>query len=174
MILAKITRRHLGVLTALVATRLASNVKADTLPIPRAKVILTVSGNISAMNAAGEARYDLSMLEALGMITIETSTPWYNGTVKFEGVLLSDIMKSAGASGTTIVATALNDYTTEIPISDFERFRPILAIKRDGHYMPVRDKGPLFIVYPFDSKNELKSQIYYGRSAWQVVRLVVK
>lgn len=40
--------------------------------------------------------------------------------------------------------------------------------------MPVRDKGPLFIVYPYDSNPEIKSQTYYTRSVWQVARLEVK
>jgi hypothetical protein len=40
--------------------------------------------------------------------------------------------------------------------------------------MPVRDKGPLFIIYPFDSKPELKSQTFYGRAVWQVAKIVVK
>jgi hypothetical protein len=35
----------------------------------------------------------------------------------------------------------LNDYATEIPMSDFDRFGVLLALKRDGAYMPVRDKG---------------------------------
>jgi hypothetical protein len=38
----------------------------------------------------------------------------------------------------------------------------------------VRDKGPLFIVYPYDSKPELKSQTYYGRSAWQLAKLIIE
>jgi hypothetical protein len=50
----------------------------------------------------------------------------------------------------------------------------ILALKRNGEYMPVRDKGPLFVIYPFDSKPELKTQTYYGRSVWQVAKIVVK
>jgi len=114
------------------------------------------------------------MLEALGMITVETTTPWYKGATKFEGVPLDRLMRHVGARGSRLVAIALNDYQTEIPVKDLEDFGPILALKRDGEYMPVRDKGPLFIVYPFDSKPELKSQTYYGRSAWQVSRLIVK
>jgi hypothetical protein len=50
----------------------------------------------------------------------------------------------------------------------------ILALKRDGEYMPVRDKGPLFIIYPYDNAPELRSQQFYSRSVWQVSRLVVK
>ena len=40
--------------------------------------------------------------------------------------------------------------------------------------MPVREKGPLFIVYPYDSAPEIRHQKYYSRSAWQVARMVVQ
>ena len=72
-----------------------------------------------------------------------------------------------------MLATALNDYETRIPVSDFMQFNVLLAIKRNGHYMPVSDKGPLFIVYPYDSNPELKTQKYYSRSAWQLASLEV-
>lgn len=32
----------------------------------------------------------------------------------------------------------------------------------NGQYMRIRDKGPLFIVYPYDSSAELQNQIYYS------------
>jgi hypothetical protein len=35
----------------------------------------------------------------------------------------------------------------------------------------VRTKGPLFVVYPFDSKPELQSNLYYERSIWQLKAL---
>jgi hypothetical protein len=82
-------------------------------------------------------------------------------------------MQTVGASGETVVAAALNDYETKIPMSDFAQFGVLLALKRNGEYMPVREKGPLFIVYPYDSNSELKSQQYYGRSAWQLSRLSI-
>jgi hypothetical protein len=44
------------------------------------------------------------------------------------------------------VVTALNDYVTEIPAADARKFGVILALKRDGQYMPVSDKGPIFII----------------------------
>ena len=72
------------------------------------------------------------------------------------------LMKRVGASGERVLADALNDYSTEIPVEDFANYSVILALKRNGEYMPVRDKGPLFIVYPFDSNPELKSQNFYS------------
>ncbi len=43
-----------------------------------------------------------------------------------------------------------------------------------GQYMTPRDKGPLFIVYPYDSNPDLKNQKFYSRSVWQVARIEVK
>jgi hypothetical protein len=149
-------------------------VGARSLEVPKDRPILTISGKIQNFNKDGTAQFDRAMLESLGLVTIETSTPWYSGAVKFEGVPLDKLMQAVGAKGDSVVAIALNDYSTEIPISDFHRFGPILALKRNGEYMPVRDKGPLFIIYPYDRLQELKSQTYYGRSAWQVSQLVVK
>ena len=68
----------------------------------------------------------------------------------------------------------LNDYTTIIPIDDFYKFPVIMALKMNGQYMRIRDKGPLFIVYPYDSSAELQNQIYYSRSAWQVSKMIIE
>lgn len=147
--------------------------RATPLGPPRDAPILTISGKIKVTNLNGIAAFDRGMLEALGTVSIETKTPWHRDTVKFEGVTLNKLLERVGATGSLITAVALNDYSVEIPVSDFEKFGTILALKRDGEYMPVRDKGPLFIVYPYDAYPELKSQIYYGRSAWQVAKLIV-
>ena len=147
---------------------------AASLPAPKERPILTISGKIDVTNKDNTAQFDRTMLESMGLVTIETTSPWYEGKVKFEGVLLDKLMKLVGAKGERVSVIALNDYATEIPIADFAKYNVILAIKRDGEYMPVRDKGPLFIVYPYDSNPELKSQTYYARSAWQVAKIEVK
>jgi len=146
---------------------------AGSLPAPKEKPILEITGSITSTNKEGAAVFDREMLESLGMETITTTTPWHKGQVTFEGVAMAKVMDLVGAKGKTVKALALNDYATQIPMEDFAKFGVILALKRDGEYMPVRDKGPLFIVYPYDSKPELKSQTYYGRSAWQVAKLIV-
>jgi hypothetical protein len=158
-------------LAGLVAVQVAS---AEPLATPEGKTILTISGEITAKNTPDGAQFDRDMLEKLGMTTIETTTPWYKGSMTFEGVPLDKLMTEVGATGQRVVAYALNDYSTEIPIEDFAKHHAILALKRNGEYMPVRDKGPLFVIYPYDSDPELKSQVYYARSAWQVAKLVVK
>jgi hypothetical protein len=161
-------------LVALCITAGGNSPKADVLKSPTEKPILTISGKVATTNKEGEALFDRPMLESLGMVTIETSTPWDTGKVRFEGVLLDKVMKQVGASGERVVVVALNDYSSEIPLEDFAKHNVIIALKRNGEYMPVSDKGPLFIIYPFDAKPELKRQTYYSRSVWQVAKMIVK
>jgi hypothetical protein len=147
---------------------------ADPLPQPAGKPVLTISGKIAVTNKDTSAVFDRAALESLGTVAFTTATPWYKEPVTFEGVPLAKLMAAVGASGEKIVAFALNDYSAEVPMEDVRKYNVILALKRDGEYMPVRDKGPLFIVYPFDSDPELKNRVYYGRSVWQVARLEIK
>lgn len=148
--------------------------RAGTLPAPQGNVILTISGKIANTNAEGQtAAFDRAALEAMGLSSFTTRTPWYPNPVTFEGVPAARVMEAVGAAGTTATAVALNDYSTEIPLSDFTRYNVLFALKRDGSYMPVRDKGPIFIVYPYDTDPILHSRAYYGRSAWQVSRITI-
>ncbi|WP_142594105.1 molybdopterin-dependent oxidoreductase [Pseudorhizobium endolithicum] len=151
----------------------ASVLAADLEP-PRGKPILTISGAIKVTNIGAEAVFDRDMLEAQGTETVITKTPWFDGVSEFSGVRLDRLMELVGAQGQAVTATALNDYVTTIPIEDFSRYRVILALKRDGKYMSVREKGPLFIIYPFDSDPALRTQVYFGRAAWQVAKLAVE
>lgn len=160
-------------LLAMAASLLSTLTIAET-PQPSTKTMLTVSGKISGAKSEEGIQFDREQLEALGTVTIATATPWHKGVVQFEGVPLHKLMQAVGATGDRVVAVALNDYSSELPIEDFAKYNVILALKRDGEYMPVRDKGPLFIIYPYDQLPELRNQKFYSRSVWQVARLVVK
>ena len=165
------SRRSLGVFMA--AGLVAHTSRARALVVPKDRIILSISGQIGTHNEGDVALFDRSMLEALGLQGFATKTPWYDEVTRFDGVLMRTLMRSVAASGSRVIATALNDYTTSIPITDFEQYDVLLALKRNGTYMPVRDKGPLFIVYPFDSDKLLRTQTYYGRCAWQINQLVI-
>ena len=173
MLEAMMKKSPIGAVMALAGFWGVAVAEAGSLAAPVDKPILTVSGKITETNKDNTAQFDRAMLESLGTVTVETTTPWYNGPVKFEGVSLDKLMKQVGASGDRVAVVALNDYSSEIPIEDFAKYNVILALKRNGEYMPVRDKGPLFIVYPYDSRPELRHQRFYARSAWQLARLVV-
>lgn len=147
---------------------------AAALDKPSGPVVLTVTGNVSQKNAADGARFDMAMLEKLPQRSFTARTPWYPQSMTFSGPLLRDVLKMAGAQGRQLTAFALNDYKTSIPFDDVQRYDVIVARLLNGQPMSVREKGPLFIIYPFDDLPELRTETHYGRSAWQLKTLQVE
>ena len=147
---------------------------AFALEKPAGRVILTIEGTISQTNNGPQALFDMKMLEKLPQHSFSTKTPWYPDAVTFTGPLLRDVLAAVGAKGTKITAVALNDYKTEIPFDDATRHDVIVARLMNNRPMPVREKGPLFIVFPFDTKAELRTELYYNRAAWQLNVLRIK
>jgi hypothetical protein len=164
--------RLAGVLIAAATVCLAQ--PAFALQPATGKVILTISGSVAEKNTPTAAVFDLPMLERLPQHSFTTMTPWEKQPIQFTGPLLRDVLAAAKATGTTLKAAALNDYQTAIPMDDAQKFDVILAHKMDGKDIPVKTKGPLFIVYPYDSKPELRSSVYYERSAWQLKSLTIE
>lgn len=130
--------------------------------------------SVTVSSGENTITFDRDALEAMGLVTITTATPWTEGPVDFEGVPLSLLLEKAGAEGETATVVALNDYSVDIPTADFDQYGTILAFKRDGEYMAVADQGPFFVVYPFDSDPALQGQPYYGRAVWQVKEITVQ
>lgn len=147
---------------------------ALALDAPKERPILAVSGKIAVKNAGETARFDMKMIEALPQHSFTTSTPWFDKPVKFTGPLLSDVLAAVKASGTTVSAVAINDYKVSIPMTDATKFKMILARQIDDKPIPVREKGPLFVVYPFDTSAELRTSTFYERSIWQLKALEVQ
>jgi hypothetical protein len=78
-----------------------------------------------------------------------------------------------GTETGTLLATAINDYTVEIPLSDATEGGPILAMRMNGEIMSLRDKGPLWVIYPYDQNAAYRSEVTYSRSIWQLDRIEV-
>lgn len=153
------------------AALMASAVWATELPAPTEDVILTVSGNVETRNVGDTAQLDEAMFEALEQATIKTSTIWTEGTQTFQGVSLTTLVDVLGITGGTLRASAINDYTIEIPLTDAVEGGPIVAHRINGETISVRDKGPLWIVYPYDDDSKYRTEVIYSRSIWQLDRL---
>ena len=147
---------------------------AEPLPPPAGPVILLVSGAIEVTNSERGAEFDREMLEALGIAEIRTTTAWTDGVQQFEGVLLRSVLERVGAAGTTITGIALNDYRAPIPFEDAARYDVLLAGVMNGTALQVRDRGPLWIVYPRDTHSELQEPQYNDRWVWQLRELQVQ
>jgi hypothetical protein len=83
-------------------------------------------------------------------------------------------MEAVGATGTEIDASALNEYEQTIPMDDFYSYDVLLALRMNGDPMRVRDKGPIWIVYPRSDHPELDDFITREKSVWQLTALHVR
>ena len=168
-----LSRRDLLPLLAAATAIPASAAQPEQLKMPSGEVILTISGAITNLNAPGTALFDVTMLEQIGVERITTTTPWLEGLITFEGVRMSKLLTIVGAKGNNVIAYAANDYTSEIPISDYSTYPAIIALKRNGEYLPADGQGPLWIIYPYNTSPVLQQQKFYSRSVWQLQRLEI-
>jgi hypothetical protein len=148
--------------------------RAQALQAPAGAVVLSIGGRVQRTNQGERAALDMAMLEALAQRSFTTKTPWFKQPRKFTGPLLREVLAAAGAKGSVLRAVALNDYWVEIPFEDAARHDVIIARLLDDKPMAVRDKGPLFVIYPFDTRPELRSSVYFSRTAWQLRTIEVR
>lgn len=129
--------------------------------------LLEVTGEI----AGDTVELNREALRALPTTTLSTSTVVTDGTHRFTGFLMRDLLDRLDAEGEQVVATALNDYVVEIPIEDFYDFDVIVAYSMDGTVLDRSGKGPLWIVYPRDDYETLQDIRYDYRWVWQLHHL---
>lgn len=139
---------------------------------PAGPVVLEIKGRITAAGRA--ASFDLSSLTRLPREDFETTTPWTTGKQRFAGVRLEALMKAVGAQGSEVVAVALNDYRVVIPLQEAVRDGALVAYELNGAPLPVRNRGPLWIVFPFDQSPRLRGEQILSRSIWQLKLLEVR
>ena len=82
--------------------------------------------------------------------------------VQLEGPLLSDVLKAVGGEKKDITVLALDGFASEISAADLETYEWLLAIKQDGRYLGLGQRGPTWLVYsrrdskPLTEEDELR------------------
>lgn len=158
-------RASVVALSVLAAT-LPGLAHADALPAPSGPVLLTVVGKVDnanrgAMDPADDAffrfndvefeaaaEFDLAMLEQLGIKDMSLTLPRSGRTLTFSGPLLRDVLAAAGADGETVTVQALDGFAAELPMKDIESFDILYALKQEGDYFDLGDRGPAWVLYP--------------------------
>ncbi|WP_411060646.1 hypothetical protein [Vibrio chagasii] len=116
-------------------------------------------------------KYELSreQLLLLPQTEIKTVLPWSEGESLYSGVTLQVILESIDLSMSSLVTiVALNDYKVAIPKEDFYDYQPIIAVKQNGEFMSVREKGPYWLIYPLSSQPDINNPDYHAKMIWQI------
>jgi hypothetical protein len=118
----------------------------------------------------GERRLGLEEIKRLGGRELRTSTPFSEGVQVFTGITGSQFVKATKVSGRDVHAEALNGYKIIIPWAVFATDTLLIAYARDGKPMAVRDKGPFWIVFPFDAGPEFRTDTYKSYAIWSITK----
>ena len=122
--------------------------------------------------SAGEISYDRDALREMQTTEITTNTPWTDGEQVFLGVPLS-LLIDAPYDAFEMEMRAINDYVVVVPSDAVSEEYPIVAFEQNGEPMSLRDKGPFWLIYPFDDGPEYQTETMYSRSIWQLVKITV-
>jgi hypothetical protein len=66
---------------------------------------------------------------------------------------------------------ALNDYAATIPLPAALDAEAFLATRQDGNPMPVRSRGPFWIIFPWSRRPDLDTARVRQWSVWQLARI---
>ena len=112
-------------------------------------------------------------LSALPATSFTTTTNWTSGPHTFTGVALTDLLETHGVSDGQIELVAINEYRVFLDADDPTNKGAVLAYLMNGQTMTARDKGPIWMVYDYDSDINFRTETIYSRSIWQLDRIVV-
>lgn len=133
-------------------------------PMTLRKSSLTILGTDGA-----ETVYSGEALEEMPTFAMETRTPWRPDPARFEGVLLSDILRAHGLDGRDVIVTAENDFQVLIE-HDVHSAVPILVATRvNGQPHSRRERGPIQFVIDEEvaEAGELKEAYF----VWMAARI---
>lgn len=135
-------------------------------PLPAGPPVLTVEG------PSGPRSFTLAQLEALGLYALTVELVWAGEGGTYQGVLLADVLAAAGlAEAPAVDVEGLDGYRATIPREDWQRWPVMIATRREGAAMAVRDKGPLRILYPLTPEEVLASPKMDLRWVWMIARI---
>lgn len=130
------------------------------------------SSTILTVNNHGhKAQFSLEQLLAHADKEIVTNTPWTDDNTKFVGVSAKALLQIIGVDKADLKVTALNNYWSTIPYDDIEKYNPLFAVKKNDTVMSVRDKGPIWVIYPLSEFNQVNNEVLHSRMVWQVSQI---
>lgn len=132
-----------------------------------AQVVLSVIGGDGQVVKT----YSMDDLDALDQTTYVTTNAYVDEPAEYSGPLLRALLEDAEQVSTpqsAVKLAAIDDYMVDIPMTDVLKYDVILATRRDAKTMSLREKGPIWIMYPISDHEELKDSLYSGRLVWQL------
>lgn len=112
-------------------------------------------------------------LLALPQTHFDTSTQWTKGVHRFSGPLLGDLLEGYSAGPGDLRLAAINSYSVTVNRNLITEDAPIIANRMDGEPFSRRNKGPLWVIFPYDRSAKYQGELVYAASVWQLSQITV-
>jgi hypothetical protein len=112
-------------------------------------------------------------LLALPQTHFETTTQWTPGSGRFSGPILDDLLRYYEAGPGHLRLTAIDGYIVTVYRNLITREAPIIANRINDQPFDRRNKGPLWVVFPYDRAVKFRSETIFSASVWQLVQITV-
>lgn len=165
-----LARFAMASLAALALMGLAAPLWAGSADPTPETIVMTVTYE----DGSGREMRELTLGEVMELPVsgFETSTVWTEGVQRFEGVWLEDLIAHLGLSEGTLELSALNEYLVDFQADEIPGSKALVAYRHNGKLMSAREKGPLWIVYPYDDGPEFQTELTFMSSIWQLDRII--
>ncbi|MEM6481128.1 MAG: hypothetical protein AAF922_06490 [Pseudomonadota bacterium] len=163
-----------------------------TETIPSGPVIITVAGNIEAINRGPVGPDDLTlfrvfgvefnrgyeldrdMLASLKQASITATVPGTEAeTGVFSGPLLGELATLVGGSEKVLAPLALDGYQLDITPELIAAHDPILATHHNGVPLSLGEFGPAMVIFPDQTNPELEEELN-ALEVWAVFYIEVR
>lgn len=135
--------------------------------------MITLSGKIKVNHSQKVSIKELS--KGLEYVQERVYNPYEKSTDLYGGVLLNEcIQKYASVDIQSVELIALDDYSVTITKKEWDSMRILLATHMNNKSIPIKDKGPLRIVFPDYSPKELQYQNNISSWIWMIKKIRFK
>ncbi|WP_254868912.1 molybdopterin-dependent oxidoreductase [Vibrio hepatarius] len=106
--------------------------------------------------------------------TFHTQLPWFEEEQTFTGFRVADLLEQYGIDDyTSVWFIGLNDYSSITTKENIIQYDPIVTYEMDGESIPVRKKGPFWLMFNLSKYPELDKVEFHAQMVWQLKEIVV-
>ena len=148
---------------------------ADIVPVKSPlQRIADKQAHLTIKGAGNSVKLTLADIESLPMYQTTLNTQWgMNGT--YHGVLLNDLLAAHKLKGNKqLVFHALDNYMSQIPMSEVNGSQAMLATRFNGQTIPLNNKGPFILIWPAKDKAVLEGKAPISSWVWSVDEISVQ
>lgn len=142
---------------------------ALAMPVAAQEPVLTVNNIADGRSMA----FTMADLLALPQTEFRTATIWTDGIDTYSGPSLADVLAAADMPSGDLRIYAINDYNVDFPSEKITDDAPVMTITLNGEPFSVREKGPIWLLFPFDDDDSYKTEDNFAVSVWQLNQIDV-